>query len=305
MMRIRLHARGGQGIKTASRILGTAFFLEGYEVQDAPRYGAERRGAPIFAYVRVSKSTINERGIISRPDLVMVADESLLFLPSAGALIGTSEHTVVLIITDKPVSSWKEQLKFKGPVVTIGNDAATGKEGGLPQVGAACAGAGARLSGMISKKNLEDALIDQLKHLSQSVLDKNLRKALEVYEGMGPYAGWVHESEEPSAASYEKPHWIDVPFDNAWTSAPFIHSGATSLAMLTGAWRSTRPLIDLDLCHRCGLCRIFCPDDVISADSQGYPSIDYDHCKGCMICLVQCPAHAIKSLPERATAAEK
>lgn len=43
MFRIRLHGRGGQGIKTASRVLGTAFFLEGFEVQDAPRYGAERR----------------------------------------------------------------------------------------------------------------------------------------------------------------------------------------------------------------------------------------------------------------------
>ena len=46
MYRIRLHGRGGQGLKTASRLLGTALFLEGFEVQDAPRYGAERRGAP-------------------------------------------------------------------------------------------------------------------------------------------------------------------------------------------------------------------------------------------------------------------
>jgi len=43
MFRICFHGRGGQGMKTASRILGTAFFIEGYEVQDAPRYGAERR----------------------------------------------------------------------------------------------------------------------------------------------------------------------------------------------------------------------------------------------------------------------
>ena len=33
MFRIRFHGRGGQGVKTASRMLGTAFFLEGYEVQ--------------------------------------------------------------------------------------------------------------------------------------------------------------------------------------------------------------------------------------------------------------------------------
>jgi hypothetical protein len=55
MYRIRFHGRGGQGMKTASQVLGTALFLEGFEVQDAPRYGAERRGAPIFAYVRAQR----------------------------------------------------------------------------------------------------------------------------------------------------------------------------------------------------------------------------------------------------------
>ena len=69
MYRIRFHGRGGQGMKTASRILGSAFFAEGFEVQDAPRYGAERRGAPIFAYVRAARYPIHERGIITRPDL--------------------------------------------------------------------------------------------------------------------------------------------------------------------------------------------------------------------------------------------
>ena len=77
MYRIRFHGRGGQGMKTASRILGTAFFLEGFEVQDAPRYGAERRGAPIFAYVRANRQIIHERGVIHRPDLVIVADNFL------------------------------------------------------------------------------------------------------------------------------------------------------------------------------------------------------------------------------------
>jgi pyruvate/2-oxoacid:ferredoxin oxidoreductase beta subunit len=33
MFRIRFHGRGGQGMKTASRILGTAFFKAGYQVQ--------------------------------------------------------------------------------------------------------------------------------------------------------------------------------------------------------------------------------------------------------------------------------
>ena len=101
MYRIRLHGRGGQGMKTAGRILGTAFFLEGFEVQDAPRYGAERRGAPIFAYVRAARSLINERGIIRRPDLVLVADDTLVASPTAGVLSGVTEHTVLLISSSK------------------------------------------------------------------------------------------------------------------------------------------------------------------------------------------------------------
>ena len=84
MFRIRFHGRGGQGMKTASRILGTAFFKAGYQVQDAPRYGAERRGAPIFAYVRADQKTINERGIIDHPGLVVVADDTLMACPRQG-----------------------------------------------------------------------------------------------------------------------------------------------------------------------------------------------------------------------------
>ena len=78
MYRIRFHGRGGQGIKTGSRILGSALFNSGYDVQDAPRYGAERRGAPIFAYVRADQATINERGIIAHfkiPRYIRFVDE--------------------------------------------------------------------------------------------------------------------------------------------------------------------------------------------------------------------------------------
>jgi pyruvate ferredoxin oxidoreductase gamma subunit len=42
---VRFHGRGGQGMKTASRIVGTASFIEGHFVQDFSVYGAERRGA--------------------------------------------------------------------------------------------------------------------------------------------------------------------------------------------------------------------------------------------------------------------
>ncbi len=108
MYRIRFHGRGGQGVKTASRILGNALFIEGFEVQDAPRYGAERRGAPIFAYVRASSEPIYERGIIQQPDLVVVADDTLVTVPTAGVLNGVTSNTVVLINSSEEAALWKQ-----------------------------------------------------------------------------------------------------------------------------------------------------------------------------------------------------
>ena len=73
MRAVRFHGRGGQGAKTASRILGTAAFIEGFVAQDSPIYGAERRGAPVAAFTRIAKEPIRERGLIARPDLVAVS----------------------------------------------------------------------------------------------------------------------------------------------------------------------------------------------------------------------------------------
>ena len=119
MYRIRFHGRGGQGMKTASRILGSAFFLEGFEVQDAPRYGAERRGAPIFAYVRAARKTINERGIIQHPDLVIVADDSLVPVPAAGVLQGLDSHSAMLINSHATAKVWQHRLNLAGPDIIL------------------------------------------------------------------------------------------------------------------------------------------------------------------------------------------
>ena len=69
MLRIRFHGRSGQGMKTASRILGSAAFHAGWTVQDAPVYGAERRGAPMTAFTRMARTPILERGAIVQADL--------------------------------------------------------------------------------------------------------------------------------------------------------------------------------------------------------------------------------------------
>lgn len=304
MYRIRFHGRGGQGMKAASRILGTALFLEGYEVQDAPRYGAERRGAPIFAYVRAGREAINERGIIRCPDLVVVADDSLVPVAGAGVMSGVDAHAVVLINSDEPAATWRDRLNFTGKIFTLPVETADRAE--LRFIGATCAGAAARLLGVISREALCEAISEELANLGSVVVQTNLTKALAAFDQVEGEAGAVTEAEPGSIADYESPEWIDLPFEDARVSAPAIHAGATSVAVRTGLWRTLRPVIDTERCKRCWwVCSTFCPDGAIDVGEDGQPHIDYDHCKGCMICVAQCPPHAISAISEQAAQAEE
>ena len=67
MYKIRLHARGGQGGKTAAKMLADAFYREGHHVQAFAVYGAERRSAPVASFVRVDNKKILERGYVQDP----------------------------------------------------------------------------------------------------------------------------------------------------------------------------------------------------------------------------------------------
>jgi len=299
MFRIRFHGRGGQGLKTASRILGTAFFLEGYEVQDAPRYGAERRGAPIFSFVRADKKPINERGIITNPDLVVVADDSLVAIPAAGVLQGLTAETVLLILSHESAEKWQHRLSTNALVLVLPSTKSSEDILQVTTVGTSCAAAAASLVGVISRQSLEKAITQELVTMDKTVINQNIRAAVKTYDDLARLKGKVTETAAVSANNYQKPDWIDIPFDEARISAPTIHGALTSVEVKTGLWRTMRPLINYDLCNQCWwVCSSFCPDTAINIDEENYPQIDYEHCKGCLICVAQCPPHAISAVAE-------
>jgi len=77
LLEVRWHGRGGQGAVTASTILAEASSYEGLYVQAFPEFGPERRGAPVKAYTRISRTPIRSRAPITNPDIVVVLDPSL------------------------------------------------------------------------------------------------------------------------------------------------------------------------------------------------------------------------------------
>jgi 2-oxoacid:acceptor oxidoreductase delta subunit (pyruvate/2-ketoisovalerate family) len=65
--------------------------------------------------------------------------------------------------------------------------------------------------------------------------------------------------------------------------------------IITGTWRSIRPVVNEEKCIRCYMCWKYCPDMSIIVGKEGdYPTVDLDHCKGCGICSNECPRGAIK-----------
>jgi 2-oxoacid:acceptor oxidoreductase gamma subunit (pyruvate/2-ketoisovalerate family) len=111
LVEICLHGRGGQGAVTAANILVAAAFDDGnMGVQAFPFFGAERRGAPVRAFARISDEEIHLRSEIYNPDIVIVLDESLMDI--VDVLKGLKKEGKILINTRRKPSDFNFSNKY-------------------------------------------------------------------------------------------------------------------------------------------------------------------------------------------------
>jgi len=99
MLEIRIHGRGGQGGVVALETLAGAYFKSGRYVQVFPEFGAERRGAPVAAFLRVDSNPVRLRCKIYQPDIIIVLDPVLL--NSVDITEGLKKGGWILINSDK------------------------------------------------------------------------------------------------------------------------------------------------------------------------------------------------------------
>jgi len=179
MLEIRIHGRGGQGAVIASQILSYAFFLQGQYAQSFPTFGAERRGAPVAAFVRVSDQPITLRSQVVSPNHVLVLSAKLA--ETVDVTSGIDAQGILLINSDKPPSSYPD-LQKDCRVVTV-NVSAVALDFGLgsktmPLVNAPILGAFARTSGLIDVHSLLQAL----PHFIPSNLEGNKQALQAAYD---------------------------------------------------------------------------------------------------------------------------
>ncbi|MFW9865391.1 MAG: 2-oxoacid:acceptor oxidoreductase family protein [Candidatus Thorarchaeota archaeon] len=101
VIEIIIHGRGGMGAVTACEIIAEAAYLSGSftDVHAYPSFGAERRGAPVQAYAKLSRTgTIWDRAQIENPNILIIFDESVLNQEIASTL---RENGIFIINSEK------------------------------------------------------------------------------------------------------------------------------------------------------------------------------------------------------------
>ena len=181
---IRIHGRGGQGGVTAAELIARAAYKEGKWVQAFPYFGAERRGAPVRAFARISTEPILVRSQIYNPDYVLVLDESLLEV--ANVTEGLKKDGIIVINTRKEPS----EIDLHGYRIATVDATGIALElellvAGLPVVNTAMVGAFAAATGEIKIESVVEAIKEEWRG---AVGEKNAKAAVLAYERLK--RGW-------------------------------------------------------------------------------------------------------------------
>ncbi|MHA1267578.1 MAG: 2-oxoacid:acceptor oxidoreductase family protein [Candidatus Helarchaeota archaeon] len=161
MLEIRWHGRGGQGTITAANLLAKAAFKQGYRgVQSIPWIGAERRGAPIKAFTRLSKDEVRIHSQIYEPDVVIIMDHTLYYVYRSLVTAGLKDGSILLINSPKPIKAANgfqiKSIDATGISIKIGLEVA-----GQPVINAPMLGAFAKVTGVLEFKTLEQSIKEE------------------------------------------------------------------------------------------------------------------------------------------------
>ncbi len=108
---IRWHGRAGQGVVTAAVTMADVLSSEeNIYVQAFPEFGAEKRGAPILAFNRISKKPIRSHSQVYYPDIVVVTDPSLLGMVDISS--GAKDDAFFLMNTTYDIPLIRERISL-------------------------------------------------------------------------------------------------------------------------------------------------------------------------------------------------
>lgn len=175
---VRWHGRGGQGAVLGATILGRAAALyEGKYAMSFPSFGAERRGAPVMAFTRISSRPLRSRNLVQHPTILVVLDDTLF--GAVKVTEGAEEGAHVLVNTRRPLAelSLPDSLR----VSTLDATTIARETLGLPIVNTAMLGALVAATNLVGLDPLKRAIGDVL---PERLVERNIAAAQAAYEGL-------------------------------------------------------------------------------------------------------------------------
>ena len=182
LIEICLHGRGGQGSVTAANLLVSAALKDGNKgVQAFPFFGAERRGAPVKAFARISDEEIYLRSEVYSPDIVIILDESIMGI--VDTLKGLKKNGRILINTTKSPDDFDFSKKYN--VATVDATGVAIKYdslvGGIPVVNTPILGAVPKILDRVTLKSIQETVKNKWKG---ELADKNVKATQDAYDSV-------------------------------------------------------------------------------------------------------------------------
>jgi pyruvate ferredoxin oxidoreductase gamma subunit len=266
----------------ASQLLADTLARAGYWVQSFPEFKAERRGAPISAFLRWDETPIHRRYKVRECDVLVVISAS----PPSPELIGCVRPGGLILLnreTRFPHTGPFEIARVPGSLIARKNDVLSSE--GRPMSNVAVLGACVRLLVPDGLEFLEQAIASRMGAMAEA----NIAAAREGYERCTLQRTVAGDATvEPAPGPARAPGRV--------SHALFPVSRADSLPNHTGSWSEERPVLTGE-CTACALCALFCPEGAIARTDHSMV-IDYLYCKGCGICEVVCPVRDAIAMEE-------
>ena len=283
IVEIRWHGRGGQGAVTSAELLALTAIKEGKIAQAFPSFGPERRGAPVIAFNRISTDKpIRSRAAITEPDIVVVLDPGLLGIIDVTR--GLRDGGVLVVNSSKGLATVNSEIGGPWKLAVVDATAIARDILKRPIVNTAMLGALLRATGVVNLESLTQPLQERFGKLSEI----NVKACSRAYEEV-----LITES-VPGAKKAEKVYPIEKSLSWKELNPGFVVTEmGNARSYQTGYWKSERPVRDNVKCIKCGMCALFCPEDCIRQDAEGFFEADEFYCKGCGICARECWTGAI------------
>ena len=172
---IRIHGRGGEGVRMAAHVLGRAGFLSGLKSQDFAIYGSERRGAPMASFCRLSSEGILTRGYIFNPDAVIVLDHTL---DNETCLKGLKGNGKLVVNSEKPMPKFPNAVFADATKVALDTI-------GRPIPNIAILGAFIRATNVLSLEKLKEAVREEMSGSHPEAIEGNIKACEICYNAAG------------------------------------------------------------------------------------------------------------------------